>query len=145
MNMMTSLEPLVPCGLAYGLNFRMQIETLVECLIGVLDAIDALDGVELDGDEFDGSMAEDDFCQRNTGGISQPGCPIADPDIAVDDEGVDDRNDDREEESFLIPLYRMDQGRGPANQDADHDRQLMRPHIDRARADSRRRAARWAA
>lgn len=132
MNMMTSLEPLVPCGIAYGLNYRMQIETLVECLIGILDAIDALDGVELDGDEFDGSMAEDDFCQHNTGANSQPGCPIADPDFAVDDEPCDDRNDDREEESFLVPVYLIDQSQ-PLAFDPYGDARIMRPHTQRLR------------
>lgn len=145
MNMMVSLEPAIPCGLNPApFHFRMQIEALVECLIDVLDAIDRADGFELNGDEFDGSMAEDDFCGHNSGAIAGPGCPIADPDLAVDDEPCDDRNDDREEDSFLVPVYGTDQSQ-PRPFGPYADRRIMRQHIERARRQVGRRAARWAA
>ena len=144
MNMMVSLEPAIPCGFYPSqFNFRMQIEALVECLIDVLDAIDVLDGFEMDGDEFDGSLSEDDFHVANnpSGG---PGCPLADPDVAVDDEPCDDRNDDREEESFVVPEYRSDQSQ-PLPFDPYADSRIMRPHTSRIRADLRARQIRRAA
>lgn len=145
MNMMVSLEPAIPCGSYHPqFNFRMQIEALVECLIDVLDAIDAVDGFELDGDEFDGSMAEDDFCGHNSGAIAGPGCPVADADCAVDDQPCDDLYDDREEESFLVPVYGTDQSQ-PRPFEPCADRKIMRPHIERARRQIGRHAARWAA
>lgn len=145
MNMMTSLDAFVPCGTTPGLHFRAQIESLIDCLIHVLDAIDASDGFELDGDEFDGSLAEDDFCGHNTAPTAGPGCPIADPDFAVDDQPCDDRNDDREEEGFLTPVYRSDQSLGPLPFDPYADRRIMRPHTERVRAEVRARQARRAA
>ncbi len=145
MNMMASLEPAIPCGLySAPFRFRMQIEALVESLIDVLDAIDRADGFELDGDEFDGSGAEDDFCVHNTGAIAGPGCPIADPDTAVDDEACDDSNDDREEESFLIPVYGTDQSH-PRSFDPYADRRIIRPHTERVRGSLRARQTRRAA
>lgn len=135
---------LFPFAIPQPHMFRMQIETLVENLIGILDALDEADGFEADGDEFDGSLAEDDFHEANNpwGG---PGCPLADPDLAVDDAGCDDNNDDREQESYLAPVYLSDQSAGPLPFDPYGDRRIMRPHIDRVRASSRRRVSRWAA
>ena len=145
MNMMVSLEPAIPCGLNPApLHFRMQIEALVECLIDVLDAIDRADGFELNGDEFDGSMAEDDFCGHNSGAVAGPGCPIADADCAVDDQPCDDLYDDREEESFLAPVYGLDQS-NPRAFDPYADRRIMRPHTERVRASLRARQIRRAA
>lgn len=141
MNMMVSLEPAIPRGLnSAPLRFRMQIEALVESLIDVLDAIDRADGFELDGDEFDGSLAEDDFCGHNVGALAGPGCPIADADLAVDDEPCDDLYDDREEESFLAPVYDLDQSH-PRSFDPYADARIMRPHTERVRASQ----TRWAA
>lgn len=145
MNMMVSLEHAIPCGLNKApFYFRMQIEALVERLIDVLDAIDRADGFEPNGDEFDGSGAEDDFCGHSAGAISGPGCPIADLDIAVDDVACDDSNDDREEESFLAPVYGTDQSQ-PRPFDPYADSRIMRPHTTRIRAGLRARQIRRAA
>ena len=71
------------------------------CIAVALDLLDVLDGdadAELNGDEADGSGAEDDFCPQNANWKGAPGCPISDPDMAADDIGCDDINDDREPE-----------------------------------------------
>jgi len=67
---------------------------------------------EPNGDELDGSGAEDDFVDHSYSFRAEPGCPISDPDMAVDDQGCDDINDDREEESDLMPDWGMDQTAG---------------------------------
>lgn len=51
--------------------------------------------LEANGDELDGSGAEDDFGPHSAGAFPGPGCPIADPDFGVEDEqgyGVGDRS-----------------------------------------------------
>lgn len=56
-----------------------EIETLllrVELLIARLDRLDGDPDSEANGDEADGSFAEDDFCHFVG---SMPGCPVADP------------------------------------------------------------------
>ena len=45
--------------------------------------------VELNGDELDGTRGEDDFCDHNANWLGQPGCPVSDPDCAVDDMACD--------------------------------------------------------
>jgi hypothetical protein len=51
---------------------------------------------EENGDEKDGAPSEDELMTHSFGVGSGAGCPIADPDKAVDDDGCDDINDDRE-------------------------------------------------
>lgn len=135
MNMMTNpVIALLPFAIPRPNMFRQQIETLVENLIGILDAMDEADGFEMNGDEFDGSLSEDDFhvAHNPFGG---PGCPLADPDFAVDDEPCDDRNDDREEESYLFPFYAENQAEGPVRFDPANDRRKMQVHTDRVHRD----------
>lgn len=144
MNMMTNpVIALLPFAIPRPNMFRQQIETLVENLIGILDAMDEADGFELNGDEFDGSLSEDDFHVANNP-FGGPGCPLADPDFAVDDEPCDDRNDDREEESYLAPVYGTDQSQ-PRPFDPYADSRIMRPHTTRIRAGLRARQIRRAA
>ncbi|MEO6151667.1 MAG: hypothetical protein ABIT09_07785 [Croceibacterium sp.] len=90
---------------------RPQLEAFLSIAIDLLDTMDPDPEAEPSGDEMDGNPAEDDFWpHRETG---SPGCVISDPDAAVDDKGCDDINDDREEESRLVPSYGVDQSTGP--------------------------------
>lgn len=70
---------------------RAALNRLVERAIDRMDELDGDTDIEANGDELDGQDTEDEFLDR--GGWS-PGCPIADPDMGVDDEGEDDRNSD---------------------------------------------------
>ena len=67
---------------------RDSLAMAIETLIAVLDAIDGDPGIELNGDEQDGNSSEDDWMHHGHRG---PGCPISDPDSAVDDTYCDDR------------------------------------------------------
>lgn len=91
---------------------RHDLEALAERLIDHLDEQEPDPDIELNGDELDGSLAEDDFSPQNAGGLPGPGCPLSDPDMAVDDQGCDDINDDREEEhaagEFSDPVARAE-------------------------------------
>ena len=88
---------------------RAQLEGFVAVAIDLVDAMDGDSDIEASGDELDGSGAEDDFCPQNADWLGHPGCPISDPDMAVDDQGCDDINDDREEEETGIGSYGVDQ------------------------------------
>lgn len=70
---------------------RGDIETTIETLIALLDLIDGDPDIELNGDEADANHAEDDFVRHYAEG---PGCPIADPDYAVDDQACDPESED---------------------------------------------------
>src|SRR5688500_17842657 len=73
---------------------RILRSSLTAAIAELVDLLDQLDGdpdLGPDGDELDGTGAEDDFCDHNAGG---PGCPASDPGEdddpaggAVDDEG----------------------------------------------------------
>jgi len=78
-----------------------EIAEAIEVLVDVLDMLGGDPDVEANGDELDGTRGEDDFCPHSTGPIPGPGCPLSDPDMAVDDRGCDDINDDREVEDFV--------------------------------------------
>lgn len=69
---------------------RDKVEAFAEISVAFLDFVDGDPDVELNGDEFDGSMGEDDFCPQDAL-LSQlgSGCPLSDPDEAVDDRGCD--------------------------------------------------------
>ena len=75
---------------------RADIEAQIETLIDILDEIDG------DPDLEDATDLEDDFAfSRRAQQVHRtlgPGCPLSDPDKAIDDDGCDDINDDREEE-----------------------------------------------
>lgn len=74
---------------------REQVEAFIEVAIAAMDLFDGDADVELNGDEFDYSGGEDDFCLHNVPhGLSGPGCPISDPDKGVDDEGEITRAED---------------------------------------------------
>jgi hypothetical protein len=71
---------------------RNDLEALTERLIDYLDQQDGDADVELNGDEKDGSLGEDDFCPQHTR-YGAAGCPVSDPDLAVDDDRCDDDRD----------------------------------------------------
>lgn len=58
---------------------RDALADLCEQLIDRLDTMDPDPDFETDGDELDGTGAEDDFWSRNDGALIYPGCPISDP------------------------------------------------------------------
>lgn len=89
---------------------RQQLEGFIAVAIDLADALDGDPDIEPNGDELDGSMGEDDFCSHAADSHGHPGCPIADPDSAVDDRGCDDINDDREpDDSPYTCSYAIDQ------------------------------------
>ena len=58
---------------------RSELASLTERLIDCLDATEPDPDLETNGDELDGTMAEDELFP--TGGFDfAPGCPISDPD-----------------------------------------------------------------
>lgn len=63
-----------------------------EALVSLMDAIAGDPDIELNGDESDGTFAEDEPAARFACMGNGPGCSIADPDRGVDDdpEGVDE-------------------------------------------------------
>ena len=71
------------------------ITSVCEQLVETLDVVAGDPDLEPNGDEQDGNRAEDDFCYHGGNG---PGCPIADPDAAVDDSYCDDVGMDLEPE-----------------------------------------------
>lgn len=81
---------------------RDALAGLCEQLIDRLDAMDPDPDLEANGDELDGNNAEDDFGDHgcNVGPYAAAGCPIADPDAAVDDGPCDEPTQDREPDDF---------------------------------------------
>lgn len=63
---------------------RAALARLATQLIDRLDDIDGDLDLEFNGDEVDGTAGEDDFYPHSNW-LGAPGCPIADPDTAVDD------------------------------------------------------------
>lgn len=90
---------------------REQLEALAEAVLSVLDLIDGDPDLEPDGDEQDGSMAEDDFRQPVPDPADGPGCPISDPDL---------EHDGREPHAY--------------NEDVSSDLEGYRFHVRRIRA-----------
>lgn len=71
---------------------RAEIEFCIESLLTILDAADGDPDLGPNGDELDGSMAEDDFCLQNADWLGHPGCPISDPDEDDDPSGQCDED-----------------------------------------------------
>ena len=57
---------------------------MVNAGLEILNAIGGDPDVELNGDEEDGTRAEDDSCDHDCGG---PGCPVSDPDYGAEEAG----------------------------------------------------------
>lgn len=82
---------------------RAGIEALIESLIDTLDQLDPDPDLEANGDELDGTNAEDDWWHHaNWNG--EPGCPVSDPGEEVGDQ---------EHEETLPAFYGTDQTAPP--------------------------------
>lgn len=92
---------------------RGTIASAIEVMMAVLDAIDGDPDIEPNGDELDGTGAEDDFCDHSDL-YGYPGCPISDPGGGDEDGG---------QEAEGGEAWEM-------------DRTLMRPHRDRIRCEA---------
>lgn len=112
---------------------REKIGSTIEALIAILDEADGDLDIEPDGDELDGNNAEDDFRPHSLL-MHGPGCPISDPDLAIDDGPCDDIDQDREPEEELTPDWPIDQTEPiPDAFVIASDRQAIKPHLDRIR------------
>lgn len=90
------------------IEFCLQRATL---LIARLDRADGDADLEANGDELDGTNAEDEESGFSNMGLwSGPGCPISDPDKGVDDDG-EQVNEDGDEDGTLLPIYGIDQSK----------------------------------
>lgn len=83
-------EPAIPLPpvLAFAIGApaapRSAVEAMIERLVEALDTLDGDPDVELNGDEADGSPAEDEFMDHDRSG---PGCPVSDPDYGAEELG----------------------------------------------------------
>lgn len=76
---------------------RPRLEGFIAVAIGLLDVLDGDPDEEANGDEADGTCAEDEAGEElRARSESGPGCSIGDPDSAVDDRNCDDINMDLE-------------------------------------------------
>ena len=76
---------------------REQLAAFVSVAIDLMDLTDTDADLEANGDELDSSLGEDDFAPQGAPiHLGGPGCPLSDPDMAVDDHGCDTPEDDRE-------------------------------------------------
>lgn len=123
---------------------REAAEAIADAAIARLDELDPDPDIEPNGDERDGSMAEDDFCPQNQDWKGEPGCPISDPDTGVEDDpsGIDPEEDFGAEElgeldeteNGLTPDWGIDPTTSlPDELVMSADRAAMRPHRDRIR------------
>lgn len=90
---------------------RHELEAVTERLIEYLDTLDPDPDDEPNGDELDGTAGEDDFYPHCYQWKAEPGCPISDPDCAIDDQPCDDPFQDMEPEETAIPIFGVDQTR----------------------------------
>ena len=78
---------------------RQSLASFITLAIELLDLVDGDSDTEPNGDELDGNPAsEDEFMSHGGHG---PGCPIADPDKAVDDDNCDEPFQDLEIENSV--------------------------------------------
>ena len=101
--------PLALLAQAIPMLSRNDLEVLTERLIEVLDDMDGDTDIGPDGDELDGTAGEDDFFPHSHRWLEHAGCPVADPDMAVDDECCDDFDQDLEPEEENVAEYGVDQ------------------------------------
>lgn len=92
---------------------RHELAALTERLIDALDSMEGDLDLEPNGDELDGSTAEDDYgATANMHTWSHAGCPIADPDQACDDHACDGETDSEPDDyadQFADPIARAEQ------------------------------------
>jgi hypothetical protein len=78
---------------------RSQLEGFVAVAIDLMDLDDGNSDVEANGDELDGTNAEDEIGNNHFAHVDAgAGCPISDPDSAVDDSPCDEPFQDLEPE-----------------------------------------------
>ena len=77
---------------------RQQLEGFVAVALDLMDLDDGDPDLEVNGDELDGTNAEDEVGNNHFNYGLGPGCPISDPDSAVDDRPCDDPYQDLEPE-----------------------------------------------
>lgn len=93
---------------------RDRLDGFIASAIDLLDRSDGDSDLELNGDESDFAGAEDEE-QAACAGHGRPfpwtgpGCPISDPDRAIDDDACDDINMDLEPEERVVPDYGINQ------------------------------------
>jgi len=108
---------------------RNQLAGFIEVAIGLLDLADGDPDLEPNGDELDGTGGEDDFVDYEGNG---PGCPVSDP-------GGDPLDKGEMGDGPLyatLPVYGIDQRKGPTNEVTAH-----RAHLEailRGRLESER-------
>lgn len=88
---------------------RLNSEDLSAIAAAAIDELDKRDpdtDVETNGDELDGSCAEDDFGPQSDDWKGEPGCPLSDP------------GGDQHEMLATRPVYGDDQSLGPSNERA---------------------------
>lgn len=127
---MVGLTPMPAVARILSRFDRQHLESFMEVAVSLLDALDPDPDLELNGDELDGNRAEDEAGHYFGG--EGPGCPLCDDDTAVDDNGCDDINDDREPEEPFHPSYGIDQSHAEPWHSST-ERALMKPHRDRIR------------
>jgi hypothetical protein len=80
---------------------RQSLASFITVAIDLLDVVDGDTDAELNGDEEDGTDAEDEL-SRFAGRVhAGPGCSISDPDAAVDDHPCDEPYQDLEPEESI--------------------------------------------
>jgi hypothetical protein len=92
---------------------RNQLAGFIAVAIDLLDLADR--DPDIEEDDAEDSFAPSLIALQLAG--NGPGCTIGDPDLAVDDQGCDDLNDDREHDDVHCIDYGMDQTApiGPTN------------------------------
>lgn len=116
-----SAPPMAPAVMRIlGRYDRAALVSFISVAIDLLDVVDGDPDVEANGDELDGNRAEDEFVRHAGNG---PGCPLSDPDMAVDDDRCDEPFQDMEREQMVhdvpnLPIWSIEPG-------ADGQRELV--------------------
>ncbi len=95
---------------------RTQLGSFVEIAIELMDVADGNTDVETNGDELDGSSAEEDIWGHGGNGMDGPGCSLADAGEEDDHAGgnVDDEGENADaEDAAGCGSYGIDQPTGP--------------------------------
>lgn len=85
------------------------VAELIEQLIGALDEFDGDPDIEANGDEQDGTDAEDEELLRGTRRRASrgPGCIVSDNDKGVDDDGEPGTDEEREQMLDDVPMLKV--------------------------------------
>ncbi|MEJ6010144.1 hypothetical protein [Novosphingobium aquae] len=109
-----ALPPLALFSQALPRLTRHELEGVVEMLMDRLDTVAGDPDIEPNGDELDGSDAEDDTYHHNWPiHLHGPGCPISDPHAACDDKPIDAEEEGHLEDDRALscptPIHGPDQ------------------------------------